>query len=124
MNARSRPKMLFVYNADRGVFNAMADIAHKIFSPESYECALCNLTHGYFRERAGWKAFVEGLTADCEFLHRDEFRRRYPNSEQRLPAVFRVGENGELEPLLDAERLDSIGDASELQRVVREHLKP
>ena len=82
-------QLLFVYNADSGLFNTMADIGHKIFSPDTYECALCALTHGYFSERQEWREFIEGLDCECSFLHRDEFLNRYPCLETDLPAVFR-----------------------------------
>jgi hypothetical protein len=41
--------LVFVYNADSGVFNTLSDIAHKIFSPETYACNLCALTPHEFR---------------------------------------------------------------------------
>lgn len=85
---RQRKRLLFVYNADTGVFNAALDIAHKIFSPSTYSCQLCALTHSYFEVRAAWQTFVPQLEADCEFMHRDEFRRVYPEIEVALPAIF------------------------------------
>ena len=124
MNAESRPTLLFVYNADSGVFNSMADIAHKIFSPETYECALCNLTHGYFRERAGWKEFVEDLPVASEFLHRDEFEKRHPEREDHLPVVLLRNSRKELEILIDAETLGSIEDAADLKHLLRDRLEP
>ena len=42
MNAR--PRLLFVYNADTGLFNALADSAHKILSPQTYQWVLCEVT--------------------------------------------------------------------------------
>ena len=80
--------LLFVYNADSGLFNTMADIGHKIFSPDTYQCDLCQLTHGYFSERSQWRTFVESLDTECRFLHRDEFRNEYPNRSDPLPAIF------------------------------------
>jgi len=38
-------KLIFVYNADSGLLNAMKDWAHKIVSPETYPCSLCALTY-------------------------------------------------------------------------------
>jgi len=90
----TRPPILFVYNADTGLFNTMADIGHKIFSPQTYSCDLCALTHGYFSERGQWREFIEQLDCDCEFLHRDEFVARYPEESARLPAVFNVDPSG------------------------------
>jgi hypothetical protein len=112
------PRLCFVYNADSGLFNTMADIGHKIFAPETYNCQLCALTHGYFRERATWRAFVEGLAAECEFLHRDEFRARYPDVDADLPAVFRL-EAGRPEVCLSAQALGEIDDLDTLQKQIR-----
>ncbi len=82
------PSLLFVYNADSGLFNTLADIGHKLFAPDSYPCDLCALTHGYLREKAQWRRFVEELGVPCQFLHRDQFRHRYPDDTTPLPASF------------------------------------
>ncbi len=82
------PTLIFVYNADSGLFNTLADIGHKLVSPETYRCDLCMLTHGVFKEREQWRAFVESLPLPCRFLHRDEFRREFPQVDAALPAVF------------------------------------
>lgn len=86
--------LLFVYNADSGLFNTVTDIAHKIFSPATYSCPLCALTHGYFQVRGEWKAFIESLSLPCEFLHRDEAKRQYGLPDSELPAVFRKTSGG------------------------------
>lgn len=81
--------LLFVYNADSGLFNTATDIAHKIFSPETYQCDLCALTYGYFEIRSEWKEFIEGLAVNSEFLHRDQIAN-YPEIDpSRLPAIYR-----------------------------------
>jgi hypothetical protein len=90
---RGRPSLVFVYNAESGVFNALADSAHKIFSPATYACNLCALTHSAFGMRAGWRRFLESLGVSLEFLHADELRSRYPSESSPLPAVF-VKEGG------------------------------
>ncbi|MBU0498608.1 MAG: hypothetical protein KJ558_05035 [Gammaproteobacteria bacterium] len=64
---KAEAPLLFVYNADSGLFNTLADIGHKIFSPGTYQCDLCALTHGYFQERIEWRAFVESLGVECRF---------------------------------------------------------
>lgn len=84
-------KLLFVYNADAGLPNLVADIARKLFAPRSYPCQLCKITHGYFRARSEWLVFVRSLAVEAEFLHRDEPRTRY-GLEIPLPAVVREQE--------------------------------
>lgn len=115
----SADSLLFVYNADSGLFNTLADIGHKVFSPDTYPCDLCALTHGHFREKGRWKRFVETLEIPCEFLHRDQFRQRFPGNEEPLPAVFRRDARG-LVLCLSAEELAGCSSLEELERLVRE----
>lgn len=86
--ALADPALIFVYNADSGIFNTLADIGHKIFSPHTYNCDLCQLTHGYFSERRAWRNFVHDLPVATEYLHRDQFRRQFPHLKSPLPAVY------------------------------------
>ncbi|MGB5451453.1 MAG: hypothetical protein WBM71_04350 [Sedimenticolaceae bacterium] len=41
--------LMFFYNAEGGLFNTMADIGHKIFSPDTCECAVCPDTRLFHR---------------------------------------------------------------------------
>ena len=81
-------QLVFVYNADSGMFNTLTDIAHKVFSPQTYECNLCAISHSYFSERDEWKEFISDLGAECEFLHRDEFENKYNVKGESFPAIF------------------------------------
>ena len=117
-----RPSLLFVYNADSGLFNTITDIAHKVLSPDTYACQLCALTHGHFRVREDWVRFLEGLDADCEFLHRDEFRSRYdPAHVHALPAIFIKTADG-ISPWLDADTLKASADLPDLKSLIQRRL--
>ena len=110
--------LLFVYNADSGLFNAMADAAHKLLSPNTYSCSLCKVTYGLFTERRAWRAFVEGLDVPCTFLHRDELHQRYPDLDIPLPAVLAT--DGETPRVcIDAARLNRCGSIEALIDLVR-----
>ncbi|MFP4131924.1 MAG: hypothetical protein ACLFTX_03955 [Thiohalospira sp.] len=112
--------LVFVYNADSGLFNTVADIGHKLFSPQTYACDLCRITYGLFNVREEWRAFVEGLPVAAEFLHRDQFRDAHGEPPVALPAVFqRRGEA--LEPCLTAEALAACEDVAALEAALREH---
>ena len=115
-------KLLFVYNADSGVFNTVSDIAHKILSPQTYNCHLCALTHGYFSAKKTWLAFIEELDLSMEFLHRDEFVRAYPDIKTQLPAVFML-QDDEPSLWLDRPSIDSLQSVEELQRLIKEKLQ-
>ncbi|MAT65509.1 MAG: hypothetical protein CMN57_07670 [Gammaproteobacteria bacterium] len=111
-------KLIFVYNADSGLFNTATDIAHKILSPQTYSCDLCALTHGHFRIRKEWVAFLESLPLEQEFLHRDEYRARYGGTEPQPPAVLLdTGEGPEL--LLDRQAIAACRDLAALKQRIR-----
>lgn len=81
-------QLVFVYNADSGMFNTLTDIAHKVFSPKTYACTLCAISHSYFNERDEWKEFISSLGVECEFLHRDEFEKKYQFKNPTYPSVY------------------------------------
>lgn len=109
--------LVFVYNADSGLFNALTDIAHKIFSPQTYSCNLCALTHSNFGMRSEWKRFIESLDRQVEFLHADELKARYRLEGLWLPVVLEK-EDGELKTLVDAESINACRNINELKRTL------
>lgn len=99
-------RLIFVYNADGGIFAAMADAAHKIVSPATYPCSLCAITYGAVSMKGEWKAYLKQLPTAPRFHHRDDFARAWPGLEVALPAILvdRAGQHPEL--LVDAATLD------------------
>lgn len=117
-NHHRMPRLIFVYNADSGLFNTLADIGHKLFSPDTYSCDLCMLTHGYLSERKGWRAFIEQLPLESRFLHRDEFRREFPQVDTPLPAVF-LQRQDRISLCVSARSLADCKDLEALQNLIR-----
>ena len=116
-----QPTIVFVYNADSGLFNTLTDIAHKAFAPETYSCNLCAITYGTFGMRAEWKEFLESLAASFEFLHRDELAERYGLTDVSLPAIFRK-EGDNLRPWVDAAAINRCGSIPELRQLILDRL--
>ncbi|MDH5601443.1 MAG: hypothetical protein OEY78_09095 [Gammaproteobacteria bacterium] len=110
-------QLVFVYNADSGMFNTLTDIAHKVFSPQTYSCNLCAISHSYFSERDEWKDFISGLDAECEFLHRDEFVKKYDLKGAEYPAVFEKKDN-QLDVYLDANSINQCNSMEDLQKKI------
>lgn len=109
----NEPHLLFVYNADSGLGQAIFDAVHKIVSPQTYPCSLCALTYGAVSMKAEWKAALATLPLPARFLHRDEFTREWPALDVALPAVITV-ENSTATVLLDGPALDQLADISAL----------
>ncbi|MEO6759048.1 MAG: hypothetical protein ABIO24_06300 [Saprospiraceae bacterium] len=115
-------KLIFVYNAGSGFFNVAADMAHKIFSPATYPCSLCDITYGIFKVRPEWAEFVNNTAVPFEFLHNDEFFAAYKQAANfRLPVILSEME-GRLDTLIPAEALNSMKSVAELKAVLLEKL--
>lgn len=89
-------RWIFVYNADSGSLNTVFDIAHKIISPDTYECNLCMLTYGTFSEQKVWKRFRQESIWDFEFLHKDEFEKKYRSHFEYPVIVQQIGDDFEV----------------------------
>jgi hypothetical protein len=84
-------------------------------------CALCEITHGSFREKARWRELADALPVSFEAVHLDE---RDPAvaaaSEGRAPCVLALREGGEVEVVLDATQLEALdGDPDRLAGALR-----
>lgn len=110
--------LIFVYNADSGLFNTATDIAHKILSPQTYTCDLCALTHGHFRIRREWVDFLESLPVQTEFLHRDEYQAHHGGTGVEPPAVLLDSGDGP-ELLLDRQAIADCRDLAALKQRIR-----
>jgi hypothetical protein len=117
------PALVFVYNAESGLFNALTDAAHKIFSPQTYACNLCALTHNALRMRGEWKSFLDTLNRPLEFLHADELRARQGLTDVQLPAIF-TRDGDALKLLATADAVNACRTLEDLQRLVLDGLDP
>lgn len=110
-------KLVFVYNADSGAFNLLTDIAHKMFSPQTYSCNLCALTHSNFGMRKEWRDYLAALGKPLKFFHADEFKDKYPSETANLPAIF-IEENGSLKQLADSEQINCSRSVQDLKSLI------
>lgn len=122
MKKKTTQKLLFVYNADSGTRNAILDSMHKMFSPSTYECNLCDITYGLVSENRTWKKFRQDSPYAMEFLHKEEFAKKYASKfgyKFTFPIVLTEGGNG-LEVLIPTEELNTLKTAHALVRLVKE----
>ncbi|GAB2965421.1 hypothetical protein GCM10027048_38930 [Hymenobacter coalescens] len=115
-------QLLFVYNADSGLGHALLDAVHKLVSPATYPCTLCELTYGAARMRPQWKQFLQTLPLPARFLYRDQLPAAYPQLvDQPLPAVFVEDENGQVAPLVTAAEMQPL-ELAGLMTLLRQRL--
>lgn len=117
-------KLLFIYNANSGARNAILGSMHKVFSPQTYDCNLCDITYGVFTENRTWKRFRKESDHEMVFLHKDEFTKTYASKfghKFDFPIVLLEGERG-LEVLIPTNELNLVQSAEELISFVTERI--
>ena len=123
--------LVFVYNADSGMLNLVKDIAHKLLSPATYPCSLCDLTYSAFGERKSWIRFRKSLPVSQQYLHIDEFVSQYSGTVNAVqstpfqyPAIFRLRDDVEpggstLELVATKQQIDACDSQKALKSLVR-----
>lgn len=121
---RTPEKLIFVYNADSGLANTLLDGAHKILQPSTYACTLCSLTFGAFTEKRAWKEFREAHRLHMDFLHRDEFKKRYASKfgyKFGFPIVLMETHNG-LEVGISTDELNALEKTEDLIHLIEQRI--
>lgn len=107
-------QLIFVYNAKSGLFNKATDFAHKIVSPQTYNCDLCSLTYGNFSVHKEWADFISSLKMDVKFLYKNDFEILFPIEKTIYPVVY-LNVDGKLNKLITA---SEIGKQKELHGLI------
>ena len=114
--------LIFIYNADAGFVNMAYDWLHKIIRPKTYPCSLCALTYGHFGEKKEWKEFVSQLDFTAEFLHKDEFEKKYPFEKVELPCIL-MKQGDKVSSFLAAKELNNLTSLNGLMSNIVEKRK-
>jgi len=114
-------ELIFVYNAKSGIYNELLDFAHKIISPETYECNLCAITYGTFKMEKRWSRYVQSLPLKSIFTYKDEIsKNNLPNVN--LPSIL-LREHNDLIELLTAREINDLNNFDQLIRVLDKRLE-
>jgi hypothetical protein len=109
----SKQQLIFVYNADSGLFSSVTDFAHKIISPSTYQCQLCALTYGNFSMKQDWKSFLETFPIETVFLYKDKFVQQY-KMNTAFPAVF-IKTDNTIIPIVTKEEIETCQSLRQLK---------
>lgn len=109
-------ELIFVYNARSGLFNKVTDFAHKVFSPDTYDCQLCTLTHGHLGPYQEWVDFVQELPFKVSFQYKTEWR------EFRTFPLVLVKSGKDIEVLIDTGQLRTVDSLEKLMGLLRDKL--
>ena len=115
----NKQELIFVYNADSSLFAQAGDYIHKLVSPKSYQCNLCQITYGSIGMKREWKTFIKSLPYKATFLHRDEMIERYPDLKNRkLPAIFEK-QDGKISDFISAGEINQQKTIEDLKTLIQ-----
>lgn len=117
-----KAKLLFVYNADGGLFSRITNFAHKILSPSTYPCNLCVLTYDNFGIKKEWTEFLRKLDIEQEFFHKDEFLKKYAKYQTKFPAIL-IDNGSALKILVPHAMIDACISLKDLKQVIMAKLE-
>lgn len=114
-------ELIFIYNAKSGFINELVDFAHKIISPETYDCNLCAITYGAFRMKKRWADYIQSLPINSVFTHQDKL---YENKLKnvKLPSVF-LRNGTELKELISSSEINKLNELQQLIKILDKKLK-
>lgn len=124
MQIESPLKLIFIYNADSGLRNSVLDSMHKIISPSTYNCNLCDITYGVFMEKSIWKDFRQRTSIEMQFLHKDEFKAQFSSNSKisfEYPIVLKDG-NGKFEILINSQKLNELKKPEDLIALIQQRI--
>ena len=125
MENHQEARLIFIYNANSGLRNALLDSAHKALSPHTYQCNLCDLTFGVINEKKTWKKFREEEDWGMEFLHKDEFNKQYASKfgyKFEFPIVL-IAVNNELQVFISTKELNELENTDALIDLIKNRQK-
>lgn len=105
-------ELFFVYNANSNLTIKFFDAVHKIVSPSTYDCELCELTHYSLGARKAWKEFVGKSKIPIQVWYKDRFVQKF-EKEYEFPVVL-IYDNSGFTCILDKIQLESINGLDEL----------
>lgn len=125
MDKHEDTRLIFIYNANSGLRNALLDSAHKAISPNTYQCNLCDLTFGVINEKRDWKKFRKEEDWSMEFLHKDEFKKQYASKfahKFEFPIVL-IALNDEFQVFISAKELNKLENTEALIDLIKKRGK-
>lgn len=117
-----KQKLIFVYNANSGIFNSIKDRIHKTVSPQTYSCNLCRVTFGITSMKQKWEDFISSLNFKIEFLHKDEFLDKYNMKNVNFPSIF-IEKEKKLKLLISNKKINNVQDLNGLVELVKKNLE-
>ena len=115
-------QLVFIYNADSGLINAVKDYFHKKRNPETYQCNLCMQTFGGISMKKDWKSYINNLDIPTEFLHKDEFEKKYDVKDAQYPSAY-LRNGSSMKIFISKDEMNKVKSLDEMKDLVAKNLE-
>ena len=115
-------ELIFIYNAKSGLVNEMIDFAHKIVSPETYDCNLCAISYGTFTKKKKWSNYINSLPIKSTFTYKDKISALKKGlSSLKFPTII-IRDGVELNEIISRNEINNINNINQLISLLNERL--
>ena len=115
-------ELIFIYNAKSGLVNEMIDFAHKIVSPETYDCNLCAISYGTFTKKKRWSNYINSLPIKSTFTYKDKISALKKGlSSLKFPTII-IRDGVELNEIISRNEINNINNINQLISLLNERL--
>ena len=114
-------EIIFIYNAKSGTVNSLIDWAHKIVSPDTYECSLCGITYDNLGKKAEWSAFLREIKIKSSFIYKDQIINDQKLKDVSLPCAY-LKKSNDMNLLISSDEMNSYKNLNELIDSLRKKL--
>ncbi len=121
-NMSDDKKLVFIYNADSGLLNSVKDYFHKKRKPETYQCNLCMQTFGGISMKKDWKSYIKDLDIPTEFLHKDEFEKKYDVNNAKYPSAY-LQNGSSMKIFISEDEMNKVKSLDEMKDLVSKKLE-
>jgi rSAM/selenodomain-associated transferase 2 len=115
-------EIVFIYNADSGIFNSISDSVKKLLSPSTYSCSLCRISCGPLAMHKEWKEYLAALPHKITFLHKDELNTFEDMPSIMLPAIILKTRKAASVILVSPEELNGMDSVAQLIAHIQQRL--
>ena len=115
-------KLIFIYNAKSGLVKEMIDFAHKIVSPETYECNLCAISYNTFTKKKRWSDYINSLPIKSVFTYKNKVSSLDKElSNLEFPTIL-LRNGVELNEIISRNEINNINNINQLISLLNERL--
>ena len=115
-------ELIFIYNAKSGLVNEMIDFAHKIISPETYDCNLYAISYGTFTKKKKWSNYINSLPIKSTFTYKDKISALKKGlSSLKFPTII-IRDGVELNEIISRNEINNINNINQLISLLNERL--